>query len=74
MEPTPPTNKEPKEFRFRIWPFYLLETKGYTSQENTDLLKSTTSFRRLWLIILCVLILLACTPLDEFFRGMIPDF
>jgi len=74
MDPIPPINEEPKEFRFRVWPFYLLETKGYTSEENTSLLNSTTSFRRLWLIVVCLLILLAYATLGEFLRGLIPAF
>jgi hypothetical protein len=73
MDPTPPTNKEPKEFRFRVWPFYLLETKGYSSEENTKLVDSTTSFRRLWMIVICVLILLVYIAFGELIRGLVPD-
>lgn len=74
MDPTPHTNKEPKEFRFRVWPFYLLETKGYSSEENTKLVGSTTSFRRLWLIVICVLILLVYIAFGELIKSIIPDF
>jgi hypothetical protein len=41
MEPIPPTDKGPKAFRFRVWPFYPLETKGYSSEENATLVNST---------------------------------
>ena len=74
MDPTPPPGKEPKEFRFQVWPFYRLETKGYTSEENTNLVNSTTSFRRLWLIVICLVILLAYASLGEYVRGLIPEF
>lgn len=74
MDPTPSPDKKPQEFRFRLWPFLLLEIKGYTAEETTTLLNSTTSFRRLWPIVVCLLILLAYATLGEFLRELVPDF